>query len=122
METVVIRKRLSTFKSPKGVIRKVSNDVVLEVLRGWEAWPGSSADYYREIGLSRQQLAILVGKGKKLVKSGAVAESEFREIALPSAGASFGTSGAAMELKLDGGRAVAFSQVDLLVEFLKKMT
>ena len=123
METAVIRKRLSTFKSTKGVIRKVSNDVVLEVLRGWESWLGSSADYYREIGLSKQQLAILVGKGKKLVKSGAVTESEFREVALPAAGASFGmASGAAMELRLDGGKAVAFSQVELLVEFLKKMT
>lgn len=123
METAVIRKRLSTFKSSKGVIRNASNDVVLEVLRGWEAWPGSSADYYREIGLSRQQLAILIGKGKKLVKSGAVTESEFKEIALSPVGAGFGTaSSAAMELRLDGGKAVAFSQVDLLVEFLKKMT
>jgi hypothetical protein len=122
VETAIIKKRLNTFKSSKGVIRKVSDDVIMEVLRGWEGWPGSSADYYREIGLSKQQLAILIGKGKKLVKSGAVTESEFREISLPIVGGASLSNGTGMELKLDGDRAIRFCQVDQLVEFLKKTT
>ncbi len=121
VETAIIRKRLNTFKSAKGVIRGVSNEVIMELLRGWESWPGSSADYYREIGLSKQQLAILIGKGKKLVKSGAIAESEFKEISFPMAGAvPAGFDGVGMELRLDGNRAIRFFQVDQLVDFLKK--
>lgn len=120
METAVIRKRLNTFKSAKGVIREVSDEVVMEVLRGWESWPGSSADYYREIGLSKQQLAVLLKKGKKLVRSGKVMESEFKEISLPMGGQDMLSTGAPMELKLDLNRAIRFSQVDHLVEFLKK--
>ena len=122
METAVIKKKLNTFKSAKGTLREVGGDVVMEVLRGWESWPGKSCEYYREIGLSKMQLVNMIKKAKRLVKSGAVQESEFRELSVPgSLGISVPT-GAAMEVRLEGGRAVAFSQVDLLVEFLKKMT
>jgi len=122
METAVIRKRLNTFKSAKGKLTNVSNDVVMEVLRGWESWPRKTADYYREIGLSRMQMVTMIQKGKKLVKSGAVTESEFKEITLPQSGAVPLSSGLGMELRLDGNRAISFSQVEHLVEFLKKTT
>jgi hypothetical protein len=122
METAVIKKRLNTFKTAKGTLKDVANDVVMEVLRGWETWPGKTAEYYREIGLSRMQMVNMIKKGKRLVKSGAVTESEFKEIAVPPSGMGFGiSSGALMEVKLEGGKAVAFTQVDALVEFLKKM-
>lgn len=121
METVVIRKRLNTFKSGKGVIRNVSNDVAMEVLRGWESWPGKACEYYREIGLSKMQLVTMIQKAKRLVKSGAVTESEFKELSVPAGGAgSVGFGGAGMELQLGGSRAIRFVQVDHLVEFLKK--
>jgi len=123
METAVLRKRLNTFKSGKGVLCSVSNDVVMEVLRGWESWPGKSRDFYREIGLSRMQMVTMIQKGKKLVKSGAVTESEFKEISLPvSGGALAGMPVGAMEMLLPGNRSVRFSQVEQLVEFLKKTT
>jgi hypothetical protein len=123
VETAIIKKRLNTFKGPKGTLTSVSNDVVMEVLRGWESWPGNSADYYREIGLSRMQLVTMIKKGKKLVKSGAVTESEFKEISLPVVGAGTGDfTGSGMELSLEGNRMIRFSQVDHLVEFLKKST
>jgi hypothetical protein len=121
MENSIIRKRLNTFKSGAGKLTRVSDDVVMEVLRGWESWPGKSVEFQREIGLSKMQLAIMIKKGKKLVKNGVVTESEFKEIGVPLAGASLaGLEGVGMELRLDAGRAIRFSQVDHLVEFLKK--
>lgn len=123
METTVIRKRLNIFKSGKGALKDVSSDVVMEVLRGWESWPGKTADYYREIGISKMQLANMIKKAKRLVRTGAVTESEFKEISIPNGAMGLAMpTGAAMEVRLDGGKAVSFSQVDLLVEFLKKMT
>ena len=123
METAVIKKKLNTFKSSKGTLRDVSNEVVMEVLRGWETWPGPSVQYQREIGLSKMQMVTMIQKAKRLVKSGAVTESEFKEISLPMAGAGMGGfDGVGMELRLDAIRAIRFSQVDHLVEFLKKTT
>ncbi len=120
MEAAIIKKRLNTFKSAKGTLTNVSNDVVMEVLRGWESWPGKSAEFQREIGLSKMQMVTMIQKGKRLVKSGAVTESEFKEISLPGSGVDSGVSGVGMELKLEGNRAIRFSQVDQLVEFVKK--
>lgn len=123
METAIIKKRLNTFKTAQGKLTNVSNDVVMEVLRGWESWPGKSVEYQREIGLSKMQMVTMIQKGKRLVKSGAVAESEFKEISLPIAGAAVsGFDGVGMELRLDTNRAIRFSQVDQLVEFMKKTT
>ena len=120
METVVLRKRLNTFKSSKGTLCAVSSDVVMAVLRGWESWSGKTSDYWREIGLSRMQMVTMIQKGKKLVRSGAVTESEFKEISLPSSGILPGMPVGAMEMLLPGNRAVRFWQVEQLVEFLKK--
>jgi hypothetical protein len=121
MESSIIKKRLNTFRNANGRLRRVSNEVVMEVLRGWESWPGNSAEFYREIGLKKHQLAILIKQGKKLVKSGKVTESEFKEISFPVGGVTgSGFEGSGMELKLDANRAIRFGQVDQLVEFLKK--
>jgi hypothetical protein len=51
----------------------------------------------------------VIREGKKLVKSGKVTESEFKEISLPVAGAVGSCfEGAGMELKLDASRAIRF--------------
>jgi hypothetical protein len=121
VETAIIKKRLNTFRHASGRLQGVSADVVMEVLRAWESWPGQSSEFYREVGLKKHQLSTLIREGKKLVKSGKVTESEFKELSLPglSAGGP-GFDGMGMELKLDANRAIRFGQVDQLVEFLKK--
>ena len=47
-------------RAAKGVLRKVADDVVIEVLRAWESWPGSAAELYRELGLSKMQLVTMI--------------------------------------------------------------
>ncbi len=119
MDNAVLRKRLNTFKSAKGTLRKVSDEVVMEVLRAWESWPGTSKDFYREIAVSKQQLAILIKKAKNLVKSGAILEEEFKEIMIEESKIAAPCSG--MELIWGEGKVIRFLEVDLLVDFLKKV-
>lgn len=121
METAILKKRLNTFRHASGRLQGVSSDVVMEVLRAWESWPGQSSEFNREVGLKKHQLATLIREGKKLVKSGKVTESEFKELSLAGLGAGVpGFDGMGVELKLDANRAIRFGQVDQLVEFLKK--
>lgn len=121
METAIIRKRVNTFRNAEGRLHRVSSEVVMEVLRAWESWVGSSADFYKEIGLKKYQLATLIREGKKLVKSGKVTESEFKEMSLPLAGgAGSGLVQCGMELQVDANRVIRFGQVDQLLEFLRK--
>ena len=122
MDNAILKKRLNTFKSGSGKLRKVNDDVVMEVLRAWENWPGSAADLYRELGLSKMQLVILLKNGKRLVKSGIVSETEFREIALNVSPASPSLSSCqGIELSLDKGQVLRFYQVDQLLDFLKRV-
>lgn len=118
METIVIRKRLNTYKSTGGRLSNVDDEVVLDVLRAWENWQGGTADLYRELGLSKMQLLIMLKKGKKLVKKGALSGGLFKEITVSKAdGGSAGSY--AVEMSLEHGRLVRFKEVSQLIEFLK---
>lgn len=119
METAVIRKRLRTFMSPKGSLASVSNEVALEVLKGWESWTGPGIEYAREIGISGSQLGTMIQKGKGLIKRGVVTESEFKELSTAPASV-LPVVGNAIELRLENGRVVGFSQVGMLLDFMKK--
>lgn len=118
----ILKKRLNTYKTENGTLSKVSDEVVMEVLRAWENWPGTSADLYRELGLSKMQMVILIKKAKKLVKNGIVKESEFKEVA--TLGSLVGTVNAppcqGIELCLEQGKVIRFPQVEQLIDFLKK--
>jgi hypothetical protein len=120
VENAVLKKRLNTYKTAKGTLKNVSDDVVLEVLRSWEHWQGSSADLCREIGLSRMQLVTMIQNAKRLVKSGVVPPNDFKEIKLADAGNFPPCSG--IEICWDNGKLIRFNQVDQLVDFLKKVS
>jgi hypothetical protein len=119
MDLTIMKKRLNTFKSDKGTLSKVSDDVVMDLLRTWENWPGSAAELYRGLGLSKMQMVILIKKAKRLVKSGAIQASEFKEIKVVEPGPSGGAC--CIELCWDQGKVIRFAQVELLVDFLKKV-
>ena len=126
MDNAILKKRLNTYKTEKGTLKNVSNEVVFEVLRTWENWPGASGELYRELGLSRMQLVTMIQKAKRLVKSGVVVESEFKEIS--SVGVGLGSNSTTngggpcqgIELTLSEGRVIRFPSVEPLVEFLKR--
>jgi len=119
METSVLRKRLSTFKSGKGSLTRVSDDVLIDVIRIWEEWPaGKSGDLARELGVDSHQLVFLIKKAKQLKRSGACPADSFKEIKVEgvSTGAPCG-----IELTWESGKVIRFNQVEQLVDFLKKV-
>ncbi len=125
MDNTILKKRLNTFKAGKsGRLHNISDEVILAVHRAWENWPGTTADFCREVGVKSTQMNVIIKSAKKLVKSGVVTESEFEEIAMSGAGVSSARSGAlpctAIELDWSEGRVIRFPRVDDLLDFLKK--
>lgn len=120
MDNAVLKKRLNTFKGPKGTLKNVGTDVVIDVLRAWENWPGSGIDLYRELGLSKMQMVTMIQKAKRLVKSGVVPESDFKEIKVEPP-RSFASGGCGIEIAWDNGKLIRFAEVSQLVDFLKKV-
>lgn len=116
----VLKKRLNTFKSKAGKLRKISDEVIIEVLRAWENWPGTTADLYRDLGLSKMQLVTILKKAKYLIKNGVVQESEFKEITLDG-DESIQSDRNIISMNWDQGKVINFPTVDHLVDFLKKV-
>ena len=120
MDNAVLKKRLNTFKSSKGTLKDVGTDVVIDVLRTWENWPGKASELYRELGLSKMQMVTMIQKAKRLVKSGIVPESDFKEIKVESQTV-FSSSGCGIEIAWENGKLIRFAEVSQLVDFLKKV-
>lgn len=121
MENSILSKKLSTFRTPKGKLTRVSEDVLIEVLQAWEQWPGTSTDMAKDLGLTMRQLVVLVEKAKKLLREGGYSMSDFKEVKVAE---SISTSSAApcgIEVAWAEGKLIRFSAVDQLVDFLKKV-
>ena len=116
-DLTILKKRLSTFRTSKGKIRDVSDEVLVDMLRAWESWPGTSKEFYQSIGASKTQLAVLMGKAKKVSRDYPV--EEFKEIQVEGNGSRSGGN-FGMEMMWAGGHLIRFSTVEVLLEFLRK--
>lgn len=119
MDNAILKKKLNTFKSEKGSLKDVSSDVVFEVLRAWEHWPGKSSDLYRELGLSKMQMVTMIQKAKKLVKNGMAPPDDFKEIKVSDSLTSPSGPCIGIEIDWDNGKLIRFQQVEQLIAFLK---
>jgi hypothetical protein len=117
----VLKKKLSTYETSGGMLRNVPPEVLLDVLRAWESWTGTSKDFYVSVGFSRRKMAVLIGKAKKLKREGHFPAEEFQEIQLPAAaGEGIANPCIGIELTWSEGRVIRFPSVEPLLEFLKK--
>ena len=119
MDLMILKKRLSTFRTDGGQVRGVSDELLLDILKAWESWTGKAKDFYAGLGLAQQSLANMIKKAKKLSRNGA--GGEFKEINIesmlgPSPGGIVG-----IEVTWDSGKVIRFPNVDQLVDFLKKV-
>ena len=124
MDNITIRKKLSTYVSDAGRLRKVSDEVLYEVLASWENWTGTATQFYRSLGFTQKQMAKLLGKAKKLKREGHFGSSDFKQVLvdLPADGTGPLVPGPcpAVEIVWTGGQLIRFSAVDQLLDFLKK--
>lgn len=125
MDNAILKKRLNTFKAGKsGRLQEISDEVILAVHRAWENWPGTTADFCRELGVKSPQMGVIIKKGKALIKSGVVRESEFQELGVAGGGGagnpSMGSPCVGIELSWSEGRVIRFPRVEELLDFLKK--
>ena len=52
MELEVLKKKISTFRGDGGRVRKVSDELLMEILFAWENWSGPAKSFYAAIGVS----------------------------------------------------------------------
>jgi hypothetical protein len=122
MDLTVLAKKISSYRSPKGQVRNLPNELLAEILNAWEQWTGTALGFYSAIGVNQKKMASIMGKAKQLKRDGAFDGLNFTEVVLDQ------DSGQVMELPpcsgvelvWEGGRIIRFSRVEMLLDFLKK--
>lgn len=122
MDLEVLNKKVSSYRNNGGSVRKVSDELLIEILEAWEQWTGPAKGFYSALGVSAKGISSIIGKAKKLKREGFPA-GDFKEIRIENAAPGSQTSGSCngIELCWDHGKVIRFTQVDQLVEFLKKV-
>jgi hypothetical protein len=126
MDLEILKKKVSSYRDNGGRVRKVSDELLVEILDAWEHWTGPASGFYTALGVSAKGISSIIGKAKKLKREGfpSPGSGDFKEIKID--GGAAGSPGVGtgpctgIELGLADGRIVRFPQVDQLVEFLKK--
>ena len=122
MELEVLRKKVSSFRTDGGKVRNVSDELLMEILMSWEQWTGPASGFYKALGVSRNGIASIIGKAKKLKREG-FAYEEFKEIkvaeTIPMSGSVDPCVG--IEITWEKDKLIRFQQVDQLIDFLKKV-
>ncbi len=123
MDTITLKKKLSTYQSSKGYLKNVSDEVLYEILVAWENWTGPSAEFYRSLGYTHKKMAGLIGKAKRMKREGHFGSSEFKQVHVEAndANASGSTPCTGIEIIWNEGKLIRFQDVDRLIEFLKKV-
>jgi hypothetical protein len=114
----VLRKKISSYRTEGGHLTKVTDELAMEILCAWEQWTGPAKGFYSAIGVSQHKIASILGKAKKLRREGHFPVEEFKEIKV--ADGDRGLCGG-IEIAWDNGKLIRFTEVDQLVDFLKKV-
>lgn len=124
MDPAVLKKKLSTYVTEGGQLRNVSEDLLCELLRAWEEWTGTGKEFYTALGFSKQQMASLIGKAKRLKREGYFGFEQFKEIRAPEAMTEpelhAGAQCRCIELQNGKGQVIRFPQLSQLMEYLEK--
>lgn len=120
----VLKKKISTFRGEGGRVRITDDGLLMEILMGWEQWKGPMKEFYRAIGVSKNGMAAIIGKAKKMRREGHFPAEEFKEVKITDDGsmtqASHLNGCNVIELSWENGRVIRFGQVEQLIDFLKK--
>jgi hypothetical protein len=121
MDLTVLSKKNSSYRTPKGRITNLPNELLAEILHAWEQRSGAPSAFYKLLGVDFRKMGSMMGKAKQLKREGAFDGLQFTEITLDQ------ESGQVMELPpcsgvelvWEGGRIIRFPRVEMLLNFLK---
>ena len=122
MDLAILKKKISSYKTSSGRLTKVPDELAIEILYAWEQWTGAASGFYSEIDVKAKKMASVIGRAKKLKREGHFPDLDFKEIKIASESGRTVEAGpcSGVEILWDNGKIIRVSQVDLLVDFLKK--
>lgn len=125
MDLEVLKKRISSYRTPSGRITSLPDDLLCEVLLAWEQWTGPASGFYSALGADYRKMASLISRAKKLKREGRFPEESFKDNKIEESPSNLLSLPVGpcqgVELLWDNGKLIRFPYVDNLIEFLKKV-
>ena len=78
MDLEILKKKISSYRTEGGHLKKVPDELSLEILAAWEQWMGPVKGFYVAVGVSQYKLASVLGKAKKLKRDGHFPIEDFK--------------------------------------------
>lgn len=121
MDLEILSNKVSSYRDNGGRVRKVSDELLLEILAAWEQYTGPASGFYKALDVSAKGISSNIGKAKKLKREGFPA-GDIKEIKVDGSDVPSVLSGpcTGIELCWDQGKVIRFRIVDQLVKLLKK--
>lgn len=121
MDLEVLKKKISSYRTEGGHLKKVPDELAIEILMAWEQWTGPAKGFYAAIGVTQYKMASVLGRAKRLKREGHFPVEEFKEIKLADGSGPLPPC-SGIEMAWDNGKLIRFAAVDQLVDFLKKVS
>jgi hypothetical protein len=119
-QNLFLKKRLNVCRTSTGRLYQIPDDLVIDIVKAWERWPGTAKSFYQSLGIKKEQLGCIMKKGKRLFKEGKEKLGPFVPVDIKNPAAINTNQKDPIILSLDKKKTIRFYQVGQLVEFLKK--
>lgn len=121
MDLEILKKKISSYRTPGGKLTRVPDELLGEILAAWEQWTGAASGFYAALEVDFRKMASLIGRAKKLKREGFFPSEMFKELKLEDSSVNLPLGPCSgVEILWDNGRVIRFQQVDQLIDFLKK--
>jgi len=129
MDMAILKKKIDGYRDSAGSIKNVAPELLLELRQSWEHYIGSPDQFRSELGIRAGTLRNLLKESKKLnhvlASAGAVSlavGSGDSEGTVAPHSTENGASSNVLELTFDNGsKVIRFPNVDLLIDFMRKI-
>lgn len=123
MDLTLLKKKISSYRTPTGRITRIPDELLGEILYAWEQWTGPASGFYKELGADYRKMGSLMGRAKQLKRDGVFDGLDFTEIVVESESANdvpavAGQCGIELIWK---NNVIRFGSSELLLDFLKKV-
>ena len=124
MDLTILKKKISSYRTPKGRITSVPDELLGEILHAWEQWTGAPSGFYKFLDVDYRKMGSLMGRAKRLKREGAFDGIDFAEVNVVDddsvAPVSLTTGVIGIELFWKNKYPIRFSHLDDLFRFLDK--
>lgn len=123
MDLTTLSKKISSYRTPKGRITNLPNELLGEILHAWEQWQGAPKAFYTQLGVDYRKMGSIMGKAKQLKREGAFDGINFTEVTVEQDSVKEISNSPESDHLIEliwNSKIIRFRNPDVLLDFLKK--